>query len=424
MRNQHLDSKIFSILSNNSQLKIPAILVLLAAFSLIPVSYAEVFIPEHEYVGFFDSNGIYTVVGNVKNDLDYAIIPTITISVNDDDSEFSKIIQHVPLASGNEIPFKIKFLEVLGNDPILLPAKITFEKTITDVISIDVIYDETLIVHEDGHLTGRIVNSGTETISDFKIFAIIHGLNDETLDMGQNVLPITEMKPGEIREFTMYPDPKFTSEVWYYSCFAVGQESIIVLNVPRNDDTFKIRYDSSILLSYPEFNLQGETLFFTLIQGWEFQNYVNLEFPRYSENEFFDVFLNDEAIDSIQSIDDMGNWHVAFFVDPKSKGTLKITGFEPEGKLIETIIIPTWIRNDANWWSTNQITDLEFLKGINYLFEKQVVYVPQRAITIDSQWQIPSWVKISAGWWSDEKITDDEFLNMIENLVKRKIIVV
>jgi len=222
----------------------------------------------------------------------------------------------------------------------------------------------------------------------------------------------------------MYPDPKFTSEVWYYSCFAVGQESIIVLNVPRNDDTFKIRYDSSILLSYPEFNLQGETLFFTLIQGWEFQNYVNLEFPRYSENEFFDVFLNDEAIDSIQSIDDMGNWHVAFFVDPKSKGTLKITGFEPEGKLIETIIIPTWIRNDANWWSTNQITDLEFLKGINYLFEKQVVYVPQRAITIDSQWQIPSWVKISAGWWSDEKITDDEFLNMIENLVKRKIIVV
>ena len=425
MRNQHQDSKISSIPSRLLQLKIALIFGLLfVIFSISPLASAEVFIPTDEYVGYFDSNGIYTVVGNVKNDLDYAIISTISISVIDDSTEFSKIIQHASLASSNEIPFKIKFPEVLGNTPTLMPAEISFEITKTDIITIDVIYDETLIVHEDGHLTGRIVNSGTETISDFKIFAIIHGLNDETLDMGQNVLPITEMKPGEIREFTMYPDPKFTSEVWYYSCFAVGQESIIVLNVPRNDDTFKIRYDSSILLSYPEFNLQGETLFFTLIQGWEFQNYVNLEFPRYSENEFFDVFLNDEAIDSIQSIDDMGNWHVAFFVDPKSKGTLKITGFEPEGKLIETIIIPTWIRNDANWWSTNQITDLEFLKGINYLFEKQVVYVPQRAITIDSQWQIPSWVKISAGWWSDEKITDDEFLNMIENLVKRKIIVV
>jgi hypothetical protein len=424
LRNQHLDSKIFSILSNNSQLKIPAILVLLAAFSLIPVSYAEVFIPEHEYVGFFDSNGIYTVVGNVKNDLDYAIIPTITISVNDDDSEFSKIIQHVPLASGNEIPFKIKFLEVLGNDPILLPAKITFEKTITDVISIDVIYDETLIVHDDGHLTGRIINSGTEIISDFKIYAVIHGYDDATLDMGENFSPIHEMKPGEIREFSMYPDPKFSSDVWYYSCFAVGQDSIIVLTVPRNDDTFKIRYDSSILLSYPEFDLKGETLFFTLIQGWEFQNYMNLEFPRYSENENFEVFLNDIPIEFIQSIDDMGNWHVSFFVDPKSEGTLKITGFKPNGKLIETILIPDRIRNDANWWSTDQISDLEFLQGINYLFEKQIVHVPQKSIMIESQWYVPSWVKNSVGWWSEEKISDDEFLHLIENLVKRKIIVV
>jgi hypothetical protein len=392
---------------------------------LIPqFSFAQVFIPTHEYVGFYDSNGIYTVVGNVKNELDYAILPTITVSVKDNDQEFSRTIQHVPLASGNEIPFKIKFPKISGNSPILLPAELTFEKTETKLIPVDVIYDETLIVHDDGHLTGRIINSGTEIISDFKIYAIIHGFDDETLDMGKNVLPISEMKPGEIREFTMYPDPKFSSQVWYYSCFAVGQDSIIVLNVPRNDDTFKIRYDSSILLSYPEFDSNGETLSFTLIQGWEFQNYINLEFPKYSEKESFQVFLNDEYVDSIQSIDDMGNWHVAFFVDPRSKGTLKITGFEPEGKLVETILIPEWIRNNAVWWSTDQISDLEFLEGINYLFEKQIVYIPQRTITIESQWQIPSWVKISVGWWTEEKISDDEFLNILENLVKRKIIVI
>ena len=42
-------------------------------------SFAEVFIPSHEYVSYFYSNGIYTVIGNVKNDLDYAIIPTVTV---------------------------------------------------------------------------------------------------------------------------------------------------------------------------------------------------------------------------------------------------------------------------------------------------------------------------------------------------------
>jgi len=341
LRNQHQALKISSTLSRVLELKIHFIFSLLfLTLFFTPFAFADVFIPSHEYVGFFDSNGIYTVVGNVKNDLDYAIIPTITIPVIDNDSEFFKIIQHVSLLPGNEIPFKIKFPEVLGNDPTLLPAKITFEKTITDVIPVEVIYDETLIVHDDGHLTGRIINSGTETISDFKIYAVIHGYDDETLDMGENFSPIPEMKPGEIMEFTMYPDPKFSSDVWYYSCFAVGQDSIIVLNVPRNDDAFKIRYDSSILLSYPEFDSKGETLSFTLIQGWDFQNYINLEFPKYSENESFDVFLNDIPIDSVQSIDDMGNWHVAFLVESQSEGTLTITGFD--SKLSSPNLTPSY----------------------------------------------------------------------------------
>ena len=341
LRNQHQALKISSTLSRVLELKIHFIFSLLfLTLFFTPFAFADVFIPSHEYVGFFDSNGIYTVVGNVKNDLDYAIIPTITIPVIDNDSEFFKIIQHVSLLPGNEIPFKIKFPEVLGNDPTLLPAKITFEKTITDVIPVEVIYDETLIVHDDGHLTGRIINSGTETISDFKIYAVIHGYDDETLDMGENFSPIPEMKPGEIMEFTMYPDPKFSSDVWYYSCFAVGQDSIIVLNVPRNDDTFKIRYDSSILLSYPKFDSKGETLSFTLIQGWDFQNYINLEFPKYSENESFDVFLNDIPIDSVQSIDDMGNWHVAFLVESQSEGTLTITGFD--SKLSSPNLTPSY----------------------------------------------------------------------------------
>ena len=341
LKNQHQASKISSTLSRVLELKIHFIFsLLLLTLFFTPFAFADVFIPSHEYVGFFDSNGIYTVVGNVKNDLDYAIIPTMTIPVIDNDSEFFKTIQHVSLLPGNEIPFKIKFPEVLGNDPTLLPAKITFEKTITDVIPVEVIYDETLIVHDDGHLTGRIINSGTETISDFKIYAVIHGYDDETLDMGENFSPIPEMKPGEIMEFTMYPDPKFSSDVWYYSCFAVGQDSIIVLNVPRNDDTFKIRYDSSILLSYPEFDSKGETLSFTLIQGWDFQNYINLEFPKYSENESFDVFLNDIPIDSVQSIDDMGNWHVAFLVESQSEGTLTITGFD--SKLSSPNLTPSY----------------------------------------------------------------------------------
>ena len=187
---------------------------------------------------------------------------------------------------------------------------------------------------------------------------------------------------------------------------------------------FKIRYDSDILLSYPEFNSRETSLSFSLIQGWSFDNYINLEFPRYSENESFQVFLNDELVDSIQSIDDMGNWHVAFLVESQSEGILTITGFDPQGKQIKTILIPDWIRNDAIWWLDDKISDSEFLEGIDYLLEKQILTVSEREMIEESQRHIPSWVKTSTGWWHEEKISDDEFTTLLENLIERKIIVI
>ena len=112
MKNHHLDLKISltpsKILKSNYFLLALGLFVCLIATPQF--SFAEVFIPSHEYVSYFDSNGIYTVIGNVKNDLDYAIIPTVTVSIQNDSEIFSKTIQHVPLASGTEIPFQNKIL--------------------------------------------------------------------------------------------------------------------------------------------------------------------------------------------------------------------------------------------------------------------------------------------------------------------------
>ncbi len=158
------------------------LLVLFSLMLISQVSFSEIFVPADEYIGYFDSNGIYTVVGNVKNEYDYAIIPTITISVKENSEIFSKTIAHIPLGSDTEVPFKIKFSEI-SNNPILLPAELSYEKTIKDLISIVVLYDETLIKYDDGHLTGRIQNIGEQTIYNPKIFAVIHGY-EKVLDIG------------------------------------------------------------------------------------------------------------------------------------------------------------------------------------------------------------------------------------------------
>jgi len=78
---------------------------------------SKAWIPKEEFLSYFNSNGVYTVVGNVKNENDFAVIPTISVSVTDDYTIHTKIIQHVPLPSGKEIPFKIKLPEIVGNTP-------------------------------------------------------------------------------------------------------------------------------------------------------------------------------------------------------------------------------------------------------------------------------------------------------------------
>lgn len=393
-------------------------------FSLlaVPSAFAEVFIPSHEYLGYFDSEGIYTVVGNVKNENSFAVIPTITVSVLDGDEIISKTIKHVPLGSEKEIPFKIKFFEVRGNIPVLMPAKLSYEKTTKDTIPIEIIYDKTLVKHKDGHITGRIQNTGNETVSFPKIYAVVHGY-ERVLDIVQNIEFIEKIEPGEILDFSMYPDPSVTQDVFYYSCFAPVDTSVTPITTKKNDGEFDFRYDSGAWYSAAKFDEEGTTLTIRGYNSYPLETYANFEFPPISGEEKFEVTVNDEPIDFIQSIDDMGFWHVAFSVGPTSQGVVKISGFE-KGLPPELPKVPQWIKQNANWWATDQISDSEFLEGIDFLFEKGILFVPGKGVNAETNWSVPTWYKTTAEWWSDDKISDDEFLLAIENLVSRKIIVI
>ena len=421
----------------------------------IQYAHADVWIPDHEYVGFFDSNGVYQVVGAVKNSENYPVIPTISISIQDGENIISKDFEYVSIMPEHEIPFKYSFPEVKGLEPILNKAEISFIHGIHNNYAIKVMYDETLIVHPDGHITGRIINTGTQTVSDVRLLAVIHGYDHAVLDMGENISPIVDMKPGEIRDFVMYPDPSVKSDVWYYSCFAIGDLSVITLNAQRNDETFTIRYDSRMLISYPEFDESGESISFRMDRGWPLQTYVNFEFPRFSNNEEFDesgesisfrmdrgwplqtyvnfefprfsnneeftVYLDDEKIDSIQSIDEMGNWHVAFTVEDQTSGNLVITGFDPEATQTIETMIPDWVRNNAGWWSQEKISDEDFVSGIEFLIERELIQVPiTEKQSTDSE--IPTWIRNNAGWWSQNLISDEDFISGLQFLIKRGIV--
>jgi len=417
LKSQHQDLKISS-----TPFSIALVGIALLFSIYVTPAFADVFIPSHEILGYFDSEGIYTVVGNVKNENTFAVIPTITVSVMDDGNILSKTIKHVPLGAEKEIPFKIKFFEVTGNTPVLMPVNLSYEKTIKDIIPIEILYDKTLIKHKDGHITGRMQNTGEDIIYFPKIYAVVHGY-ERVLDIVQNIEFIEQIEPGEILDFSMYPDPSVTQDVFYYSCFAPVDTTVTPITTKKNGGEFDFRYDSGAWYYGAKFDSDGTTMSINGYNSYPFDTYANFEFPPISGNEKFQVTLNDEPIEFIQSVDDMGFWHVAFNVGPISQGVIKISGFE-KGLPPEIPKVPIWIKQNAQWWATNQISDIEFLEGVDFLFEKGIVFVPGKEMTAEANWSIPSWYKTIAGWWSEDRISDDEVLNAIENLIIREIIVI
>ncbi len=94
---------------------------------------------------------------------------------------------------------------------------------------------------------------------------------------------------------------------------------------------------------------------------------------------------------------------------------------------IEENEIPLWIKNNAAWWTENKITDLDFMQGIQYLIEKKVINpVVSNTAQItnpESTDVIPSWVRNNAKWWSAGLISDDEFLSAIGYLIENGLII-
>ncbi|MGD8299765.1 MAG: peptidase [Nitrosopumilaceae archaeon] len=385
-----------------------------------PSFQSNVLIPQEEFLGYFDSNGIYTVVGNVKNLNDFGIIPTITISVKEDSNIFTKTIQHIPLGSEKEIPFKVKFYEVRSKTPILLSPNLTFVKTQTNEIPIEVIYDETLIKYDDGHLTGRIINTGNHTIYFPKVYAVVHGY-EMVLDIVQNMDFIEKIDPGETVEFSMYPDPVITKDIFYYSCFAVTDSFVRPMHTERNGEKFYFRYDAGTWFTSPQFNDQGTELTLRTVNSFPLETYANFEFPVFSEDEKFNVFVNGDEKKTIQSIDDRGNWHVAYNVEPRETGEILITGFKEGWNPGDRIFIPDWVKANAFGWGNDQANDDVFIRGLEFMIKEKIIIIPEN-IQTQGEVAIPDWVKNPSTWWSEDKIDNETFVNVLEYLINKGII--
>ena len=94
-------------------------------------------------------------------------------------------------------------------------------------------------------------------------------------------------------------------------------------------------------------------------------------------------------------------------------------------ELVSTPDIPTWIKNNAEWWAGGQIDDSAFVGGIQFLVKEGIIQIPETVqSTTESSQEIPPWIKNNAEWWAQELISDEDFIKGIQYMVEKGIITV
>ena len=94
----------------------------------------------------------------------------------------------------------------------------------------------------------------------------------------------------------------------------------------------------------------------------------------------------------------------------------------PEPETQPPAAIPTWIKNNAEWWADGQIDDGSFVQGIQYLVKEGILKIPPTSQGEGTgSNEIPAWIKNNAGWWAEGSIDDSSFIQGIQFLIKEGI---
>ncbi|MDA1346636.1 MAG: hypothetical protein O3C48_05405 [Crenarchaeota archaeon] len=84
--------------------------------------------------------------------------------------------------------------------------------------------------------------------------------------------------------------------------------------------------------------------------------------------------------------------------------------------------IPSWVKNNAEWWANDAISQSEFLQAIEFLIKQKILIIPDITTSQTTGTSVPEWIKNNARWWADGSIDDSSFISGIQFLIKNGII--
>lgn len=83
--------------------------------------------------------------------------------------------------------------------------------------------------------------------------------------------------------------------------------------------------------------------------------------------------------------------------------------------------IPIWVRHNAQWWANSLIGDKDYVSGIQYLINQNIIIIPITQSAGSSKQVIPIWIKNDAGWWANGQVSDGEYVKGLQYMISNGI---
>jgi hypothetical protein len=85
--------------------------------------------------------------------------------------------------------------------------------------------------------------------------------------------------------------------------------------------------------------------------------------------------------------------------------------------------IPDWIKTYAELWATGDMSDSEFITGLDFMLEHHIIVIPNLPYSEqNSVSNVPNWIRNNADWWANDLISQQEFVNSLKYLIEEQII--
>ena len=89
----------------------------------------------------------------------------------------------------------------------------------------------------------------------------------------------------------------------------------------------------------------------------------------------------------------------------------------------EIVKIPKWLKLTTGYWISNQISDSEYTKTLEFLMQNKIILVPfsNKSNELPNS-EIPIWIKTNSQKWLDGNASDDEFSIGIQWMLERGLV--